>query len=150
MTLPVVQSRAFSLVEVVISLAVISFALLTLLGLFGVGMASGRKSGEDTSLASISWQVLTDLQSQTNFKAAAIASSASTNYIFDYTGQPTNAETRPYFACQVTARNPSASEVTATGQSLDSGLVMATLTITWPSNVHPAPNTNYVYATLAP
>ena len=150
MILPDVQTRAFSLVEVVISLAVISFALLTLLGLFGVGMASGRRSGEDTSLASISWQVLTDLQSQTNFKAAAIASSASTNYIFDYTGQPTNSETQPYFTCNVTARNPTSSEVTATGQSLDSGLVLTKLTITWPSTVHPAPNTNYVYATLTP
>jgi len=150
MMAPDLQSRAFSLVEVVISLAVISFALLTLLGLFGVGMASGRRSGEDTSLASIAWQTLTDLQSQTNFKAQAIASGVTTNYFFDYTGQPTNAETQPYFACKVAMRNPNASEQTATGQPLDSGLALAKLTITWPSSVHPAPNTNYVYATLAP
>lgn len=42
---------AFSLVEVVIAIGLVSFALLALVGLLVTGLKSSRESGEDTSLA---------------------------------------------------------------------------------------------------
>jgi len=42
---------AFSLVEVVIAIGLVSFALLALVGLLTVGLRSSRESGEDTIMA---------------------------------------------------------------------------------------------------
>lgn len=48
----------FSLVEITLSLGLVSFVLVALLGLFGVGLTSSRDSAKETALAQIANQVL--------------------------------------------------------------------------------------------
>jgi Tfp pilus assembly protein PilV len=45
--------KAFSLVEVVLALGVISFALLTIMGLFGVGLTIDKESSDKTQAADL-------------------------------------------------------------------------------------------------
>jgi len=49
------RDGAFTLVEIVIALAVVTVCLVTLMGLFSTGMASSRKSTVDTRLAALAW-----------------------------------------------------------------------------------------------
>jgi uncharacterized protein (TIGR02598 family) len=58
--------RAFSLVEIVISLAVISFTFVTLIGLLGVGSLSFRNANTTSVATQIGQRVINELQ-QTDF-----------------------------------------------------------------------------------
>jgi|GEM_PF-1299432 len=55
--------RGFSLMEVVIALAVAGFALSAIIGLMSVALASSRSSGEETVLAAMSSAIVGDLRS---------------------------------------------------------------------------------------
>src|ERR1043165_1889070 len=63
----------FSLVEVVVALGVIGFALLAILGLFPIGLKSGRASIQETRANHLAEQVFSTLRSQP-FTAANLAS----------------------------------------------------------------------------
>ena len=54
----------FSLVEVVVALGVIGFALLAILGLFPIGLQSERASGQETRANHLAEQVFSTLRSQ--------------------------------------------------------------------------------------
>jgi uncharacterized protein (TIGR02598 family) len=141
MNAPHVASRAFTLVEVVVALGIFTFCLVCLFGLFSVGMANSRKSSENTSIASMSSQVLSSLQTQ-NTNAAG----QSLTYYFDVDGQMTNA-TASYFTCQVNFINASGKGLSDTA---DSSLLSAQFNFSWPPHVTPSPNTNIVNVTLPP
>jgi len=94
-----VRDRAFTLVEVVIALAVVSISLVVLLGLFSTGLVSSRKANNDTNLSAIVWQVASSLRSQT-----AANLTFPTNYYFDINGESTNnANTATYYKCAINA-----------------------------------------------
>jgi uncharacterized protein (TIGR02598 family) len=136
------RGEAFTLVEVVIALGVLSFCLITLLGLLGVGLNNGLKSNDDTTVASMTWEVANNLRSETNLPAGFF-----TNYYFDHTGQATNTVSAAYYSCRVTTNNPTTSQAP---QPLDTNFIIATLQFTWPTSVIPSPHTNTVYATIPP
>jgi len=77
------RNVAFSLVEVVIALGLISFSLMAIMGLFSVGLQSSRESAEDTNLALMTQQVNAWSRSQ------AFTNLAGTNhaFFFDATGE---------------------------------------------------------------
>lgn len=58
-----VKKRAFSLIEIVLALAVMSFALVGILGLFPVAMGAARESQQETQAAFIARTIYNDLLS---------------------------------------------------------------------------------------
>jgi len=81
------QSRAFSLVEVVLALGVIAFALVGIMGLFPVAMRSAQESQRETRATLIAQQIFSDLRAFTGTNrlivrgpSAADASSLITNF----------------------------------------------------------------------
>lgn len=54
--------KAFSLVEIVLALGIISFALVGIMGLFPVAMKSAQESQRETRAAQIAQQVFNDLR----------------------------------------------------------------------------------------
>lgn len=56
---------AFSLIEIVLALGIISFALVGIMGLFPVAMKSAQESQRETRAAQIAQQIFTDLKTST-------------------------------------------------------------------------------------
>ncbi len=110
---------AFSLVEVVIALGLVSFALLSLVGLLLTGLRTSRESGEDTSLAFCT-ETAQDLLRAAGFsnalnKAAYAPGEATPDFYFDSLGglqtdtngvPLTNANSESLYGCTVTRRAP--------------------------------------------
>ncbi len=85
--LPSLGKRAFSLVEVVLALGVVSFAIVAILGVIPVGLNSGRSSQSETRAAQIAQDILSSLasQSQANFTNCVIKQPATTTALdFSY------------------------------------------------------------------
>lgn len=64
--------RAFSLIEVVLALGIISFALVGIMGLFPVAMKSAQESQRETRAALIARQVFSDLGTMSGTNRALI------------------------------------------------------------------------------
>jgi len=136
--------RAFTLVEVVLGLAVASFCLLVLMGLFASGMKSSKQLSDETHLASLSWSVASELRATNSFLMSAnniTTVPAYTNY-YDINQQATNLA-GAYYTCRIA---PSASQPSPL---LPSNTQVVQLTFTYP-NVTPAPHTNVLYIFLPP
>ncbi len=54
----------FSLVEITLTLGIVAFVLVSILGLFSVGIESSRRSADDTIISQIANQVLSDTRTQ--------------------------------------------------------------------------------------
>src|SRR5437773_8183613 len=69
---------AFSLVEVVLALGVISFALVAIIGLLPIGLASGRGTIQETRANHLAEEVFSTLRSQpfTNVGLASFSSNS--------------------------------------------------------------------------
>jgi uncharacterized protein (TIGR02598 family) len=137
--------KAFTLVEVVLGLGVISFCLTILMGLFATGLVNSKRSRDDTHLSALSWSVANELRA-TNayYMASSLAPAPMTPYTnyYDAAGQPTN-QTSAYYACKV--------ELSPTPQAspLPSNLQVVQLIFTYPTGA-PAPHTNIAYVFLPP
>jgi len=59
-----VAGAGFTLVEIVISLGIVSFAIVALVGLLAVSMGSSRDSAEDTAIATMARQVTAEIRSE--------------------------------------------------------------------------------------
>jgi uncharacterized protein (TIGR02598 family) len=99
--------NSFSLVEVVIAIAVTSFALISIVGLMAYAAQTLQQSDKYTRLSSVASQVLAVLSSEP-FKLSQ--SQARTNYTLYYTlgGLPTNSASA-YYQCSITNATPSGS-----------------------------------------
>jgi len=64
--------RAFSLVEIVIALAVTAFCVIAILGLFPVGANAAVKSRQETRAAYLAEEVVSDLRSSSFTNAAVL------------------------------------------------------------------------------
>jgi len=91
--------RGFTLVEVALAIAVLAFALVTLIGLLTVGLSSQKSSLEDTRIAAMASYVMAT--ERMNPYATVSSSSYSTNYYFDLQGS-TNTVAASYLQCTVT------------------------------------------------
>src|SRR2546430_10195961 len=71
-------SSSFSLVEVVLALGVISFALVAIIGLLPIGLASGRGTIQETRANHLAEEVFSTLRSQpfTNVSLASFSSNS--------------------------------------------------------------------------
>ncbi len=83
---------AFSLVEVVLAIGIVSVAILVILGVLSVGLQSSREASEDTFLALSTQQLAAWSKSQT-FSNLAVDSLASSNSVFYFNAQGVLART---------------------------------------------------------
>ena len=132
------SERAFSLVEVVIAIGLVSFALLALVGLLMTGLRSSRESGEDTSLAfcTETAQELLRAEGFAHASTNAAYAAATPAFYFDSAGilqTDTNgiplaaANSESQYGCTVTRRAPAVAPVQAT-----TNLLICQLQFVWP------------------
>jgi uncharacterized protein (TIGR02598 family) len=124
--------RAFSLIEVVIALAIFSFALLSIMGLMAEGLNSTRNSSTNQAMANISRNLRADLQATpfTNW-----TSGTATNYFFTYGGYPTTQSgtdaNAPFYTA---ALKPGAPIFPGNATSLNAYTVVAAVSYPYPAN----------------
>ena len=124
------SGRAFTLVEVVLALGVVSFGIISMLGLLTVGLKTFHDAMSQTTETEIAQQMANQLQLAT-FSTIS-SQSASTNYCFTQEGVLTNAANAVYFA-----KINAPSVLTVPGGSASSTLTTNTLTFVisiWSAN----------------
>ena len=143
-------SRAFSLIEVVLAMGVISFALLAIFGLISVSLKADRESSSDTVLAEMRRQVMGDLRTGT---FAALPDLKY--YYFDVDGSPCNpasalAPAQPASAIyECKAELATDQHATDAAYDVSANLKNATLTFTWPVLSGSRPHTEVFYCDIA-
>jgi uncharacterized protein (TIGR02598 family) len=131
------RQAAFTLVEIALALAVVSFALIALLGLVSVSLQSSRDANHDTEIALASEYALSSL---TTNSFASLATMAPTTTFFDFQGAPTTqtSTTAPaVFNCIV---QPSANLAPFVWANGNPNLVAVKLTFTWPGQTNTTGN----------
>lgn len=108
------QSPGFSLVEVVLALGIASFALIALIGMLPIGMASNRDADRETQAVAVLSTLITDLKNSPTNQATSILGLdphplASTGATVLYFGENEKLTTDPNEAlCKLQIRrNPS-------------------------------------------
>lgn len=120
------KHSGFSLVEVVIALGIISFALIALLNLGNIVISQAQVSQTDV----ISVHILQEVS--TRDRTRPKANLADTSYFFDAQGNPTLNEVDAFFSCTSEAVSTSVPGIPPDATSLSVRL----LTLSWP--VHAA------------
>ncbi len=147
------SKEGFSLIEVVLALAVATFGIVAMMGLFSTGLAADRQSKSDTLIASMAQREISDLQSQINQGAAASGQLTLTStpiVYFDGNGQPPPTASDQYYRCAVQITDPY-SATTPAVTNASPNVWMVTLTFAWPSVGGTAgPFKKVFYVTLRP
>ncbi len=128
-----VRPQAFTLVEVAIALAVVSFALIALIGLISVSLQSSKSANHDTEIALASQYALSTLC--TNSFANLVNLQPVTNY-FDYQGSPTSSSSTSdpaVFSC-ITQTSTNLAPFSWANQNTN--FVAVELTFTWPGQTN--------------
>ena len=109
---------AFGLVEIAISLGIIAFVMISLLGLMVVGLDAGKLSHEDTVIAAMAKTVLTDVRTNSY---ASLAGMRETRY-FEFDGMPVSGTVPAHYVCSIEnaphAIDPSVAVPGVTGHSI--------------------------------
>jgi uncharacterized protein (TIGR02598 family) len=121
------RSRAFSLVEVVIAIGIISFAMIALLGLLGSSLSTSKHARNDTVLASLAQRVLSETMTNT---ATALSTLSATEY-FTEDGFPTN-NLAAVYKCTISGQPLTAANYTLPLGNTTSGLSYVRITFSWP------------------
>ena len=114
---PFPSLRAFSLVEVAIALGLVGYALLALLGLLTITLASSRESATKTTIAQIALQAMGQYNGTPN--------PLSLGYTHD--GEATT-NANPHFYVRVSGSTPSVPSIAANLQLLTITITNATTT----------------------
>jgi uncharacterized protein (TIGR02598 family) len=94
-TMRLSDMRAFTLVEVVLAMGVVSFAMISMLGLLTAGLVTFHDAINATTEAEITQQLANQLE-LANY--SSITNSGVSNYYFTMEGIPTNAASAVYLA----------------------------------------------------
>jgi Tfp pilus assembly protein PilV len=121
--LPAARRRnSFTLVEVVIAIAVIAFSLISILGLMTYTSQILQQADTYSRLSNVAGQVLAQYDSQP-FSVSTSCALTNAAYYYTYEGLPTNS-TGAFYQANVTNANPSVWTVT--------NVMQIQLTIRWP------------------
>jgi uncharacterized protein (TIGR02598 family) len=147
--------NAFSLVEVVLALGVISFAIVAILGVFPVGLNTGHSAQDETRAPQIAQMILSSIASQasTQFNNVQVplpgnqtlsvdltssASPTTPGLYADNNGQLATAATNATYAVTIITDNAPA--------GFDTGYAnKVTVVIAWPANAAGANQTKRDY-----
>jgi uncharacterized protein (TIGR02598 family) len=126
---------AFSLIEVVLALAVFSFSMLTIVGVMATGLSSAGDSSRNVALANIQRLLRANVNAvaYANISAMGTTPAYYTSSGYPTTQSPTSAVDNPYFTVMYTTVTPKTTDSvigTSTGK-----VVLATVTYPFPSNV---------------
>lgn len=135
------RGRAFSLVEVVLALGVVSFAIVAILGVLPLGLQTSHYAQDETRAAQIAQAVLTSIaaQASTQFSSVQLKLDDNSTTPIDLNGGP---DTKTVFADNdgklVAAQSGAVYAVTiATNNALtgfDPGYAnQVTVTVAWPA-----------------
>jgi uncharacterized protein (TIGR02598 family) len=132
------RPAGFSLVEVALALGIVSFVLLSLLGLMTVSLDAGRRSYEDTTVASLAQVVANELRTN------SYSSLPNTNFerYFSYDGEPSDAGAAHY-RCTIQAETHTSAELPSAVRDASQG-VRLRLSFFWPPD---NPRTNEIFET---
>jgi uncharacterized protein (TIGR02598 family) len=129
------NDSGFSLIEVTFAIGIISFCLVAIFGLFGVGLNSNRQSTTDATLASIASRLSSEIRSDDAFDLAV-------QRYYTQKGVQLTSETNAIFAARFTSVNVPNSELA----NVSPHLKRIAITVTWPQPV--AAETNIFHVTL--
>lgn len=134
--------QAFSLIEVVLAMAIVAFALLAIIGMLPVGLATMRDSQNDQAIATIANQLRGDLQ-QISFGTGAGTLNDLQNTPYYYTAEGlktdltgTNEAGQPFYEAQFTVANAGVNGngfVIANAVPANAANITVTLTYPYPS-----------------
>lgn len=131
--------HGFSLVEVVLAVGIVVFALLAMVGLFSVGHMASRRATDQTSLAAAALQVISKARAQTNLAAPV-------TYYFDLHGQAVSNIDDAAYVCLATFSTVPTAEM----PDISTNLARLQVQFTWPASVPTnRPYTNTFYANLS-
>lgn len=147
--------RGFSLVEVVLALGVISFAIVAILGVFPIGLSTSHSAQDETRAPQIAQMILSSLtaQASTQFNnvlvplpnsqtlavdLTASASPATPNLYADNNGQLTTVAANATYAVTIITDNAPV--------GFDTGFAnKVTVVVAWPANAAAANQTKRDY-----
>lgn len=129
---------AFSLVEVVLALGVVSFGMISIVGLLGMGLKNFHDAIDTTTEAQITQRLANELQLGSY---ANLTNAASTNYYFTPEGLETNAGSAIYTA---TIAPPVNLTVPGAGASYPTNTMAFSISI-WSKSAPQTTNVNAVY-----
>lgn len=136
--------NAFSLIEVVLALGVISFCVIPLLALMSVGLQSSKSSQQDTALATATKYILSDLRRQSSL--------TNQTYVFDYEGIPTSPvaiSSQPgFYTSTVSVINNPLATVTSWGSN-NPNLIGIKIVFTWPGQTNTGSNVKVFHTSLS-
>lgn len=92
--------NSFTLIEVVIAIAIIAFVLVSMLGLMTYASQLGRQADTYSRLSNVMGQVLAQFNSQP-YSISTNCATTNAVYYFTYEGLPTNSS-GAYYQCSVT------------------------------------------------
>ena len=121
---------SFSLVEVVFAIAIVSFALVSILGLMAYSSQLVHQADNYGRLSNVTRQVLARLDSQAY---AVTASNVATNavFYFTYDGLPTNSPAGAYYQCAFSNVTPN---------TAPPALLQLQVLVSWPAPVYATTN----------
>jgi uncharacterized protein (TIGR02598 family) len=148
---------AFSLVEVVLALGVVAFAIVAIIGIVPTGLSTGHSAQDDTRATQIAQDLINSMasQAQTNFTAVKLTIPGNANPpTLDLTSSSTSPAAQLYAnndgKLSDSATNATYSVQVATNNTpvgFDSGYAnQITVRIAWPATAAPSTQTfrNYV------
>jgi uncharacterized protein (TIGR02598 family) len=115
--------NSFTLVEVVIAIAVIAFSLISILGLMTYTSQVLQQSDTYSRLSDVVGQVVAQYDSQP-FSVSTNCALTNATYYYTYEGLPTNNSTAAFYQANVTNGNPSGWALT--------NVMQIQLSIRWP------------------
>ena len=140
------RRSAFSLVEVVLALGVISFAIVAILGVIPVGLATGHSAQDETRAPQIAQTILASFaaQASTQFTNLQLPVSGNNSVTFNlasstnqtlYAGNEGQLLSTLNGATYIVTIITNSSPVTTGGTAFDSGYAnQVTVSVGWPAN----------------
>lgn len=146
-----VVTRAFSLIEVVLAMAIVAFALLAIIGMLPVGLQTMRDSQNDQAIGTIANQMRGDLQ-QISFGTGqgTLSDLPNTNYYYTAEGLKTELPPtgQPYYKAQFTIANAGVNgNGFALANAAPSNAANVTVTLTYPYPACTLTNSFSLFAT---
>ena len=134
---PHCRTTAFTLIEVVMAMAVVSFALLAITGLLPVGLQTMRDSQNDQATGTIANQLRGDLQQiQFGTGVGTLGGLTSTNYFYTVEGVKTdinNTVGQRYYVASFAITNAAVNGTAYAGTiTVPSNAAVVTVTLAYP------------------
>jgi uncharacterized protein (TIGR02598 family) len=142
------RRQAFSLVEIVLAIGIISFGCIAIFGLLGVTANASRLSSDETAIATMSRHVISSIKQQTFPAIEANFMGKTTKFYFDSTGNPLTNASEAFYQCAVTGTEDAATTSSLSGGRTQVNLIKLQLAFTWPPSANPA-NTNIILTSAA-